>query len=79
MEGNQRGQGCQRQEQVEQDGNDIPHHRYTAKGLLEHIRQGDEDERRTAVGIDTHRESGRKNHEACKDGNDRVDDSYLNS
>ena len=44
MKGYQGGEGSQRQEQIEQQGNDVAYYRHTAKSLLEHVWQGDKDE-----------------------------------
>ena len=44
VHGNRRGQSCQYQQGIEQYRDDVTHHRHIAKCLLEHIRQGNEDE-----------------------------------
>ena len=42
-------------------------------------RQCDEDERRTAVGVDANGECGRENHKAGKDGDEGVDGDEVGS
>ena len=56
MHGDGRGQSSEYQQGIEQDTGHIAHPRYWGKSLMEHIRQRDEDERRTTVGIHSYRE-----------------------
>lgn len=51
MHGDRRGEGCKSKERIEQDADDITQDR--RERLLEDVRQCDEDQRRTTVGIDT--------------------------
>ena len=75
----QRRQGCQRQQHEEQQGDDIAHDGDGCKGLLEHVGQGDEDERGSRVWVHTYGEGGREYHESSQDGHHAVDDGNLRS
>ena len=77
MQRHQRRKGCQRQEHIEQEGHHPPYQRQIGESLVEHIGQGNEDERGTAVGRHAHREGSREYHHAGKDSHHRVDDAYL--
>ena len=77
MEGDQRRKGCHRQQGVEKHGDNIAQARNTSEGLLEHVRQGDEDERWTAVGLHTDREGCREDDQSSQYGHQEVDDANL--
>ena len=72
-----RCQGSKYQQGIEQDRNEIAHGRHRDKGLLEHIRQGDENERRTTIRLHTHGESRGEDHQSCEDGDGRIKQGYL--
>ena len=73
----ERCQCCQRQQQEEQQRDDVAHGGDTGEGLFEDVGQRDEDERRSAVGRDAHRECRGENHESGQDGHEAVDDGNL--
>ena len=54
-----RGKSSQHQQAIEQYRDDVTNHRHIAKSLLENIRQGDEDKRRTTIRLNSHGESCR--------------------
>ena len=51
VHGDGRGKRRQHKQGIEKHRDDITHHRHGSKSLIEHIGQGDEDKRRTAVGL----------------------------
>lgn len=73
----ERGEGRQRQQRIEQQRHGIAQKGQRGEGLVEHVGQGDEDERRTAVGLHTYREGGGKDHQASQHGHNRVYRPYL--
>lgn len=75
MHGDGGGEGGQRQEGIEEDGDDIS--QGGREGLLKHIGQGDEDERGATVRIDTHREGSRENHQTGQNSHEGVESGYL--
>ena len=77
VHGDGRGKRRQHKQGIEKHRDDITHHRHGSKSLIEHIGQGDEDKRRTAVGLHAHGECCRKNHQSCQDGYQRIEESYL--
>ena len=64
MKGYQRGEGSQRQEGIEHQGDEEAHDGHRNKGLFEDVGQGDEDERRTTVWAHTYGGGGREYHES---------------
>lgn len=73
MQGYQRCQGSERQQDVEEYGNDDSHQRHRCKGFLEDVGKGDEDEGGAGVGVDADREGSGENHQSGKNGDERVD------
>ena len=78
MQRNERGEGSHGEQQVEHDGHDIAHDRHGCKGLVEHVGQGDEDQRSPRVGIDADGEGCGENHQSGEDGHHAIDDADLN-
>ena len=72
-----RGKSSQHQQAIEQYRDDVTNHRHIAKSLLENIRQGDEDKRRTTIRLNSHRESCREDHQSCQYGYERIDGYNL--
>ena len=72
-----RSQGCKHQQGIEHHTNHPPYLRHPDKGLLKHVRQRDEDERRTTVGANAYREGSGEYHESCEDGYHRVEHHNL--
>ena len=77
MERHQRGQCRQRQQHEEEQRDTVTHHREGGKCLLKHIRQRDEDERRTAIRINPYREGSREDHQSGKNSHHTVYQRYL--
>ena len=77
MERHERCKSRQGQKNIKQQRDNPAQDRNCSKSLIEDIGQGDEDERRTAIGRDTHRESRREDHQSGKDSHHEVDDRYL--
>ena len=77
MHGDRRREGCKHQQGIEKHSNHVARDRHATESLLEHIRQRYENERRTTIGLYTHREGGRENHESCQDSNERIEQSNL--
>ena len=77
MQGDERRQCCHREQQVEQQRNDRSHERHGREGLTEHIGQGDEHQRGAGIGLSANGEDCREYHQACQDGDERVDADYL--
>ena len=77
MQRHQRRERRYREKQVEKQRHHPPYSRHSAKGLIENIGKGDENQRRAAVGIYTYREGGREYHKTCEDGYDSIDDRNL--
>ena len=78
VHGDGRGEGGEHKKRIEHDRDDIADDRHRRKGLLEHIGQGNENERWTSIGRHANRESGRENHQSRKDGYHGVEQRYLN-
>ena len=72
--GGQRGKD---QQGVEHDGDDIADDGHGREGLMEHIGQGDEDERRSGIGGDADGEGRWENHQARENGNESVEQRNL--
>ena len=79
MKRDERGEGGQGQKGIEEQGDDITHHGHGGKSLVEDIGKGDEDERRTAVGIHPYRERRREDHQSGKDSYETIYHTYLDS
>ena len=79
MQRDERSERGQRQQHEEQHSHDITHDWHRRESLVEHIGQGDKHKRRTLTGVDSHRESGGKNHQSGKDGHQAVDKTDLKS
>ena len=78
MHGNAAGEGRKKQEHIEQTGEYVLQYGHTAKCLLEHVWQGDEDKSGTGIGTDSHAEHGREYDETGRNGNQRVYGAYTN-
>ena len=77
VHGDGAGQCGKDQQGIEHDADRVGYCGEVAKGLLEHVGQGDEDERRSAVGTHTHREGRGEYHQAGQDGYHGVEQRYL--
>ena len=72
--------GCEcgeREQCVEEDGDDIADGRHGCKRLVEHVGERDEDERGAGVGSHADGEGRRENHQSCQDGDERIDEGDL--
>ena len=72
-----RGEGSNRQKNVESQGNNILHHGHGAESLLKDVGQRDEDQRRSAIGLHPYRHGSRENHQSCQNSHERIDDGNL--
>ena len=72
-----RGEGGKHQQRIEKDGDHVTQYGHEGKRLLEHVRQGDENQRRSAIRLDTHREGSRENHQSCQNRDDGIQDGDL--
>ena len=79
VEGDERRQGCQREQRIEEQGDNISHNGHGRERLVEDIWQGNKHQRCTAVGTHTHGEGGGEDHQTGKNSNERVDERDLNS
>ena len=91
VERHQRGEGCQRQEGVEQQRHNLAHQRHRRESLLEHVGQCDEYQSGTRIltgqlwvgqlvgSIRIAGEEGGEYHQTCQDGDERVDADNLHS
>ena len=77
VERHERCQRSHREQGIEKDGDDVTQTFDVAKGLLEHVRQGDEDQRGTAVGTDTHGEGSWEDDQTGQQRHEEVDDANL--
>ena len=75
VHGDRRGEGCQSQECIEQNADDITQDR--SESLLKDVRQRDEDQRRATVRVHAYRERRGEDHQASKDSNEGIDKRYL--
>ena len=71
MHGDGAGQGGKYKKGIEEDSDNVARNGKLGKGLLEHVGQGDEDERWPAVGIAYGERCG-EDHQTGKNGNDGV-------
>ena len=79
MKGDERRQSSQREQSIEEQGDNISHNGHGGERLVEDIRQGNKHQRCTTVGAYTHGESGGEDHQTGKDSDERVDGRDLNS
>ena len=70
-------EGCQGQQGIKQDGDDVAYEGHGGECPVENIGQGDEDERGAAVRTYAHRKGCGEYHQSGKNGYQRVDESYL--
>ena len=77
MKRDYRGERCKGEQGVEAQGNQIVHYRHAAESLFEHVGQRDEDERRTRIGTDAHRECRREDNQSGEYRHHRIDYTYL--
>ena len=71
------GQCRQHQQGIEEHRHAITHNRHIGKRLVEDIRERDENQRRTTIWLDAHREGGREYHQTSQDGDDRINHYNL--
>ena len=71
------GQCRQHQQGIEEHRHAITHNRHIGKCQVEDIRERDENQRRTTIWLNTHREGGREYHQTSQDSDDRIDHDNL--
>ena len=75
-----RGSQCsQCQKHIEHHRKNISQYRYITKGLLEYIWQGDKDQGRTGIRLDTDRKRSGENDDTGQNSHQRINQAYTES